>query len=82
MDRYRFPNSVFTIRVKATAVARTLGECLFSYRAVLHVRQMFWDTVVRIRTELSMGLVKFEEAESFSFKMYIFIENNEFVCYY
>ena len=40
MNRYRFSNPVFTVRVKATSIARTLGECLFSYTAVLPVR---WD---------------------------------------
>lgn len=43
---------------------------------------MFLDAVGRISRELSMGLVKFQEAESFFFKMYIFSEKNEFVCYY
>lgn len=35
---------------------------------------MFWDAVVRIRSELSMDHVKFQEAESFFFKMYMLIE--------
>ena len=43
---------------------------------------MFLDAVVRIRRELSMGLMKFQKAESFFFRMLIFIEKNEFVCYY
>lgn len=43
---------------------------------------MFLDAVVRIRRKRSMGLVKFQKAGSFSFKMLIVIENNESVCYY